>query len=102
MKRIGFVTRTDGSGGPRLLPPRWRPVSLFGRRALLAAGAVLVVALSGFAQPAWGTELVLPPGEVAKVTQVKFGACSSLTYGYQLDEGPETNSRRFPGDAAKP
>jgi hypothetical protein len=67
------------------------------RKVVLTAGVVVAVGLSGFAQTATGTELVLPPGEIAKVTQVKFGGCNSLSYGYQLDEGPGTELASFPG-----
>ena len=72
---------------------------LFRRRVLLIAGAVLALGLSGYAQPAAAAELTLPGGYVAKVTNVKFGACNNLSYGYQLDaeEGPEGKLASFPG-----
>jgi len=67
--------------GPVSVGPLGRIASLLGG----VAGVTLCVL--GFAQAAQATELVLPKGEVAKVTSVKFNACNNLSYGYQLDGG---------------
>jgi hypothetical protein len=65
------------------------------RRALLGIG--VVVCALGFSQPAWATELELPAGSVAKVTNVKFSACNKLAYGYQLDAGTKNELAGFAG-----
>jgi len=74
-----------------------RLVARFGRHQLLAAGVVMTLGLSGFAETAMGTELVLPRGDIAKVTQARWLGCNSLGYGYELDGGLENELAFFPG-----
>jgi hypothetical protein len=62
---------------------------------------ILVVGLAfgllGFAQNAFATEISLPAGSVAKLTNVKTGACNKLAYGYQLDGGAQVELGSFAG-----
>ncbi len=67
-----------------------------GRRLLLAAGAVLVVGLWGFVQAASGTQLVIPQGDQAKVTNVKWAGCNGLELWYEAS-GVAHQLESFPG-----
>jgi hypothetical protein len=61
---------------------------------LVAAWAQGVTALA-IGSPAAG--FVIPIGSTASFTNVQFGACNSLTWGYQLDGGPNQNQFTFAG-----
>lgn len=81
------ASSTGGSNPPQRL-----------RRRLLVAVAGSTLGLLGFAPVASaGTELVIPPGSQAKITNVKFSSCNSLTYGYQIDGGAKTELASTPG-----
>jgi hypothetical protein len=41
--------------------------------------------------------LIIPMGSTASFTNVQFGACNSLTWGYQLNAGPNQNQFTFGG-----
>jgi hypothetical protein len=71
-------------------------------RALIILTVVLVVALwsQGVTALAVGSPpggFVIPIGSTASFTSVQFGACNSLTWGYQLNGGANQNQFTFPG-----
>jgi hypothetical protein len=65
------------------------------RIRILAVG--LALGLLGFAQNAFATEISLPAGSVARLTNLKTGACNKLGYGYQLDGGAQVELGSFEG-----
>lgn len=73
----------------------------FSSSALVAAIVAAVAALapgvnaSAVGSPPGG--FVIPIGSTASLTNVAFGACNSLTWGYQLNVGANQNQFTFPG-----
>ena len=65
----------------------YRRIETDGTHRVIIAAAALSLAFLGFTQAAQATEVVIPSGGVAKVTDVKFSACNDLTFNYQLDAG---------------
>src|SRR5260370_17385452 len=41
--------------------------------------------------------LIIPMGSTASFTNVQFGACNSLTWGYKLNASPNQNHFKFGG-----
>jgi predicted heme/steroid binding protein len=71
-------------------------------RTLIILSVVLVVAAwaQGVTALAVGSPpggFVIPIGSTASFTSVQFGACNSLTWGYQLNGGANQNQFTFPG-----
>jgi hypothetical protein len=62
--------------------------------ALLAA---LTPAVTAFAIGSPPGGFIIPVGSTASFTHVQFGACNSLTWGYQLNAGPNQNQFTFGG-----
>ena len=82
----------------------------FSTSTMLASIVAVVAALApgvnaaAIGSPAGG--FVIPIGSTASFTGVLFGACNSLTWGYQLNGGANQNQFTFLGgcdrDAAAP
>lgn len=76
--------------------------NMVGRR-LLAAFGIPAVALIAALTPAVNAAalgsppLVIPAGATATFSNIAFGACNSLSWGYQLDAGPNQVQATFPG-----
>ncbi len=67
------------------------------RHEVLVAVLAVVLGVLASAQAAWATELELPKGAVAKITNASFRSCNDETYGYQLDGGPGVELANTPG-----
>ena len=61
--------------------------------ALVASAAARVPALAIGSPPGGFT---INPGSIASFTNVSFSACNSLSWGYQLDSGPNQIQATFP------
>lgn len=62
--------------------------------ALVASTVARVPALAVGGPPGGFT---INPGSVASFTSISFSACNSLSWGYQLDSGPNNIQATFPG-----
>ncbi len=89
------MTRSMPGASTRLLASK-SPAStiLAAIVAVVAAVAPGVNALAIGSPPAG---FVVPIGSTASFTNVAFGACNSLTWGYQLNGGGNQNQFTFPG-----
>jgi hypothetical protein len=63
----------------------------------VAAVAALAPAVDSLAIGSPPAGFVIPIGSTASFTNVLFGACNSLTWGYQLNGGANQNQFTFPG-----
>ena len=63
----------------------------------VAAVAALAPAVDSLAIGSPPAGFLIPVGSTASFTNVLFGACNSLTWGYQLNGGANQNQFTFPG-----
>jgi hypothetical protein len=70
-------------------------LTILAAASVLAATAAQAVTALAIGSPAGG--FVIPIGSTASFTNVQFGACNNLTWGYQLNGGANQDQFTFPG-----